>query len=333
MKETFRQGLFVISLDFELFWGVRDKRSLAEYRARLSEVPRVIKGLLGLFEKYRIHATWATVGALFLNSSEGFREQCPELLPGYEDENLCPYQYARNAECLEAEFHFAPRWIRVIADRHGQEVGTHTYSHFYCLEQGVTRESFVADISKAASVALEFGLPVRSLVFPRNQWREDFLEFLPELGIVCYRGNPSHSLYRGVSGGEERLWRRALRLLDTYVNLSGHHTFGPLNSGAAQLINIPASRFLRAYSQKMAWLDPLKRGRIVSSMHHAARNKEGFHLWWHPHNFGVGLQENLAFLEEILIEYQNLRDRYGMLSINMGEVAQGVMSGELLSRP
>jgi hypothetical protein len=33
-------------------------------------------------------------------------------------------------------------------------------------------------------------------------------------------------------------------------------------------------------------------------------------LWWHPHNFGADLNENVAFLVEILKHYAGLRDTY-----------------------
>ncbi len=56
----------------------------------------------------------------------------------------------------------------------------------------------------------------------------------------------------------------------------------------------------------------------------AARNNRLFHLWWHPHNFGVNLEQNLTFLTRVLNEYSGLRERYGMLSLTMSEVANRV---------
>ena len=35
-------GNFVISLDFELFWGVKDSKTLSEYRENLEQVHTVI---------------------------------------------------------------------------------------------------------------------------------------------------------------------------------------------------------------------------------------------------------------------------------------------------
>ena len=35
-------------------------------------------------------------------------------------------------------------------------------------------------------------------------------------------------------------------------------------------------------------------------MERAARSREIVHLYWHPHNFGVHLDENMSFLRAIL---------------------------------
>ena len=57
-------------------------------------------------------------------------------------------------------------------------------------------------------------------------------------------------------------------------------------------------------------------------MRHAAKHNLTFHLWWHPHNIGVRTEEHLAQLEEIFAYYQELKDRYGMESMTMGEAAE-----------
>jgi len=57
-------------------------------------------------------------------------------------------------------------------------------------------------------------------------------------------------------------------------------------------------------------------------MESAARRGESFHLWWHPHNFGTHLRENLAILDELLRFHVVLRDRYGVVPMTMGEVGE-----------
>jgi hypothetical protein len=85
--------------------------------------------------------------------------------------------------------------------------------------------------------------------------------------------------------------------------------------------NIPASRFLRPYSPRLAPLNGLKLKRITSDMTYAARNAKTYHIWWHPHNFGIHQEENIAFLEKILQHYEILNKKYGFASCTMTELA------------
>ena len=65
------KGKFVISLDFELMWGMRDKKTLEQYGENIIGVHAVIPRLLELFTSYNIEATFSTVGFLFFkNKSE-----------------------------------------------------------------------------------------------------------------------------------------------------------------------------------------------------------------------------------------------------------------------
>ena len=61
--------------------------------------------------------------------------------------------------------------------------------------------------------------------------------------------------------------------------------------------------------------------RIKRQMLHAAKNGLTFHLWWHPHNIGVRTAQHMAQLEEIFRYYAELKEKYGMESLNMREAA------------
>ena len=56
-------------------------------------------------------------------------------------------------------------------------------------------------------------------------------------------------------------------------------------------------------------------------MTHAAKHGLTYHLWWHPHNFGINIKENLAFLEKILVHYQKLSKKYVFRSVSMQQLA------------
>ena len=55
-------GTLIVSLDFELFWGMLDCSTLEAYQDHVLGGRKAIPQLLQIFEKYGIHATWATVG-------------------------------------------------------------------------------------------------------------------------------------------------------------------------------------------------------------------------------------------------------------------------------
>jgi hypothetical protein len=90
------------------------------------------------------------------------------------------------------------------------------------------------------------------------------------------------------------------------------------------IVLIPASRFLRPYAKKLAFLDSLKLYRIKKEMLHAAKEGKLFHLWWHPHNFGCYQDENFAGLIQILNYYKELNEKYGFISLSMCELSNNV---------
>ncbi len=77
-KEKF--GAFVISLDFEIHWGVRDyKPADGDYRQYLLGERQSVPAMLELFREFDVAATWATVGFLFANSKAELEKFKPEV--------------------------------------------------------------------------------------------------------------------------------------------------------------------------------------------------------------------------------------------------------------
>ena len=177
-------GKFVISLDFEIYWGVRDAVTLKEYEKNLLGVQKVIPELLELFEKYNIKATFATVGFLFFETKKGLLHNLPERKPVYHNANLSPYNHLNAVGENEKvdPFHFANKLIKQIADK-GQEIGSHSFSHYYCLEKGQTPEDFREDVWAAKTIAAKNGIELKSFVFPRNQYNEDYIKICRRNGL------------------------------------------------------------------------------------------------------------------------------------------------------
>src|SRR5882762_487190 len=255
------RGALVISLDFELHWGVRDKLSVADYRQNLVGARRAVPAMLELFTEFGVHATWATVGFLFFESKRELVEALPARRPAYVHHELSPYEALDGVGENERDdpFHFAPSLIRRIADTPHQEVGTHTFSHYYCLEAGQVDADFRADLEAAVAVArAKLGRRPESIVFPRNQVAPPYLGVCREVGLVAYRGNLAGWTYRARSEERESLFRRGVRLADAYVPLTGRNSEPLMTGTAATPVNIPASRYLRPYSVARRRLEPLR---------------------------------------------------------------------------
>ncbi|MDB5072717.1 MAG: polysaccharide deacetylase, partial [Candidatus Eremiobacteraeota bacterium] len=200
--------------------------------------------------------------------------------------------------------------IPLILDTPRQELSTHTFSHFYCLAEGVTAEAFRADLASARAIMQTVaGVTPRSIVFPRNEHNPAFDSILLESGITTYRGNPASWMWRP---GRNNLAARGGRLLDAYVPVAGMHTVRwkdiPQPNGT---YDVTASAFVRPNSRG------LRLRRLIATVRHAAKHGEVAHLWWHPHNFGVRTEENLQVVRAILVELSRCREEFGMQSLTM----------------
>lgn len=320
-----KKGLFIISLDFELLWGVRDKKTIESYGENIRGVRQVIPALLELFDRYGIHATFATVGFLFARNKEELLSFLPPVLPQYPVKRYSPYEngYLNGIGASEKEdlYHYGASLIEMIRQHPGQEIASHTFSHYYCLEDA-SLDSFEADMKAAKAIAASYNIDLKSVVFPRNQYSTEHIAVIKKLGFTSYRGNEQSYLYQPRKNEEQNKKIKALRLADSYLNFTGHHTFSMANQQGSDIVNIPASRFLRPYSPALKLFNGLRLHRIRQSLTHAAQQGEAYHLWWHPHNFGKNLKENLASLEVVLQHFKMLQERYGMQSRSMKEIAE-----------
>lgn len=318
-------GSLVISLDFEMMWGCHDWATTEGYgNSNIRNVRTVIDRILELFDKYGIHASFATVGLLFYSDKKDALSCLPKVKPSYIDANKSPYKdhYLSNIDEKDAELYFAKDIIYILKQHTNIEIGSHTFSHYYCWETGQTVDEFEADVEKMKEVSSNEDIDIQSIVFPKNQVSEKYLKLCAKYGIKNYRGNAA-KFFSKPKNRWEALKNRICRLLDAYINIGGF-TSVPYKEIDVQgnLVNIKASRFLRPYNPKLAFIEKLRLRRIKREIFYAAQNNEMYHLWWHPHNFGDNMNENLCFLENILKYYSKCHEKYGMQSYTMGEMAK-----------
>lgn len=321
-EKTLRPPAMIISIDFELQWGVLDRRPLdREQRNRLAVAREAVLETLDLFRVSSVHATWATVGLLFAGCREEAEHFLPPCRPHYQDKSLDPYAEAFASSARNGPYYFAPDLIARIAATPGQEIASHSFSHYYCLERGQGLREFAADLGSAVAIASHHGYRLGSYVFPRNQVNPLYLPALAQHGIAAYRAPQDSRPWRAQPFAEQRSsWKRALRLLDAYWNVLGNQTAAWPSSMAP--LRFVSSRYLRPCGPAMEGLARYHERRIRQQMKAAVERQQIFHLWFHPEDFAGAKRENLEQLRRIIWTFEEFRDRHGMVSLSMAEAAR-----------
>ncbi len=281
------RGTFTISIDLELAWGIWDKPSATYFRLCAEKEERIVDGLLAMFERYDVPATWAVVGRL-LERAERF-----------------PVETEHGDRIW-----YAPHLIeKVRASKSNQEVGSHSFEHVYFGQ--IDRARATDDIQGAKRVHDQHGLDFVSFVFPRNQ--VGHLDVLEQAGVRVFR-----SLDRGWfmdaakwGGG---VVGQAANLADKIVPVPPQ-VVEPLPSSAPGMVDLPSSTLLLARNGLRRLVTPLSvRVKNRLGLEAAKRQRKLFHLWFHPSNFYYETDRQLAVLESIVAGASRMRDR-GQLEI------------------
>ncbi len=318
-------GGFVISLDFELNWGVLSNSNVKAYWPNLHGARTAIPKLLDLFEEYGLACTWATTGLLFFDRRDHMLISLPNIRPEYRDKNLSSYNHLNPVGCSEESdpLHFGLSLINMIKDCPKQEIGTHTFSHYYCLDAGENSAPFKTDLDAARKAGAKEGVEFDSIVFPRNQVCDYALSICAQQGLTAFRGNAKGWAYSANGSSANWLPKRVFRLVDRYLPIGQDQSVEPVIENG--MVNVAASCFLRPYSPRLALFERLRIARIKRAMRRAAQNGRIFHLWFHPHNFGIHQDENFAVMREIAKEAVRLDREFGWPSRTMGDVAAQVL--------
>lgn len=310
MTGVLARGAFLLSIDTELAWGSVHNGQLRRRQAQFRLTRTCVTRLVGLLEKFQIHATWAVVGHLFL-------EQCqpvngvkhPEIIrPTY---GWFPGDWFDPDPCTQLEK--APYWYgrdivqQILNCKIKQEIGCHTFSHIRVGEPGCSRECFASELQACHLAAKKFGVTLESFVFPRNT--VGHLDVLSEYGFVSYRGEVVSQSSR-LPGVVRRLLRH---LAEAPTALPEEHK---------GLWNLPASMF---YPPPLGRTWPIAVAMMVHkakrTLHRAALERRTFHLWFHPFNLACHPDRLLGGLENIFAEVCRLRDAGLLDNPTMGELA------------
>ncbi|MCH2231587.1 MAG: polysaccharide deacetylase family protein, partial [Crocinitomicaceae bacterium] len=211
-------GIFCISLDFEKFWGLHDVADPDEVSVNLMKVSDIIKRKLEIFENKGIHATWATVGLLL--DENPIKTYSYKGKINYEIAEYSPYPLAEKYKKVEPSILSGVDEVKQILNTEHQELASHSFSHLYAIEKGIDRPAFIEDIDDMIYALSKFNSQATSIVFPRNQVNEEWLELLNSAGYKAFRGNQQNSLWSNESYSKESLVKRGRRWSDAYFGKS-----------------------------------------------------------------------------------------------------------------
>jgi peptidoglycan/xylan/chitin deacetylase (PgdA/CDA1 family) len=318
MKDEIKleNGIFIISIDFELAWGYVDKPLPLEMEKRISEEPEVVKELLNIFEEYNMPATWAVVGHLLETDCAWKNNQphsdFPRPVRQGEAEDWFAAHPLKGSPAERLWFDRAGMIETIKIDTVEHEIASHSYAHLIYNDSGLNPEAAEHDIKKAAAIHRANGFDFKTFVFPRN--KAGYLKKLKEAGISSYRGH-------------NRRWydrfplplSRVGHLADYF--LPGAKTVKPTREENG-LINIPDCLLLVSRNGFRKIVSP---GAMVkkakAGLRQAAMKKEIFHLWFHPFNFLFEKEKQFKILKDILTEAYAYREKGEIDIITMGEVA------------
>ncbi len=298
-------GYFTFSLDFELAWGTRHHADASRVWPCLDGTRYAIDGLLKLFERYEMPATWAVVGAMFIGGSQRH--------PWLSDSE---YAKVPTGDCRTQ-----PRWYaedileQLKSASPPQDIGCHTLTHMHVHDTLESRSQFDLELTRSAELFAELGLPpAKSFIFPKHFMAH--FDLLAKHGFTCFRSPESGWFERLPIGA----MRAAVRLL--WARLRMPPVIGHCWKTSDGLWEIPSSQYYPGFQNVGKWITPRDRvEKAKKGLDLAAQRKAIHHMWTHPFNLGVRTGELLDGLREIFEYADRLRER-GLLQFkSMAELS------------
>ena len=226
----------VISADLEMAWAWRyskkNEDAVALALQKAEQTRKNLPALLDLFDQFNVPVTWATVGHLFLegcNRPNGRAHPDLPRPPHFENEfwRYVQGDWLDGDPC--SDYHRDPAWYApdllrsILSAKVKHEVACHIFSHIDCSEGNCPPEVMDSELAQCQRLAGNFGISLRSFVFPGNL-TGNFIS-LKEHGFNAYRYEIGYQAYNLSGSGEDirgsRLHIRANSRRSSCLSLSG----------------------------------------------------------------------------------------------------------------
>jgi peptidoglycan/xylan/chitin deacetylase (PgdA/CDA1 family) len=299
-EKLFDQPIFIISLDTESVWGYvayLPSKAVSLMENDDTKGRGCIDILLNLFKKHNIPATWAIVGHLFLDHCE-----CEDGIPHRNMPRFKEDWYSADP-CTDIKrdpLYYGKDIVeKILSNRVEHEIGYHSFSHVVFSE--CSREVAEAEVKEGIKSAKEFGITLKSFVFPEN--KIGHVEVLKEYGFKIYRG--------------ENLGRYDLN--QSYLIRKFNGAIDKMIAPSAEpkwmdgIWEIPSSMMFCDPQIKFSVLPRAKIG-----LYRAIKSKKVFHIFLHPHDLLTypSLKDDL---DRFLGIVTKKRDKGKIKVVTMGE--------------
>ncbi|MDP2624840.1 MAG: polysaccharide deacetylase family protein [Candidatus Peregrinibacteria bacterium] len=303
-----KKGTFVLSLDLELKWGSFDHGAdLAKYG--FDRTRHYVNELLRMLNRYKIPTTFAIVGHLFLNNCDtkkGIKH--PEIIRA----NHTWYDQDWFSQDPSTDRAADPDWygddivekIRNASPEH--EIASHSFSHAIFGDSGCSEEAAASEIKACVKLAEEWGIELKSFVFPRN--KVGYLDILKEYGFTNYRGlDPTwFKFFKG------KMFRIGY-LLDFILMITPPCSDPILEKNG--LVNIPGSQIYLSRLGFRKYIPMwMRTKKVKKGIDRAIKEGKIFHFWFHPFNLCIDGEKMMEGLEEIF-KYVSKKREDGRLEV------------------
>lgn len=293
------QPVFIISLALESAWGYilfQQHKVLNWLKSDPQRAREAVGLLLGLFERYSIPATWATVGHLFLS-------------PGQEKELVSREMPQFNEGWLDWDFYTSlnsnPLYYgqdiidRILASPVKHEIGLHSFFHIPFSR--CSRQVAEVEVQLGIKAAQKFGINPKSFVFPGD-----------EVGHTETLKN-RFLIYRGTNAGRYQPTQGFLvrKANGAIAKVIASPVLPSWDDGIWQILS--STPF---YDHQLPFT-LLPRARL--GLFRAMRTNKIFHITLHPHD--LFYQRPAKDLEKFLALVARQRERGKLEVMTMGALA------------
>ena len=273
----------LISLDFELGWGVaesgqwREREEAGVYRV----LRPAIRRLLDALDSYDAKVIWAIVGGMLQKRSEGEFDH----LPGALAQALRTFVSEADGESVDAR----DLMDMVEASRTRHQIASHSYSHARFSYPGYDLAGKTQDLKLSCDAMRERGHEIDALVFPINHSGD--YEALAANNFRIARVSPDEPRFASVRP-LNKFYYRTIATPPPVVERTNAQ--GIVEHAGSLLFLWPEGRVSGVRRHFVA-------RRARQGLHHVAEHGGSMHLWFHPFDMvsTPGMESKLhAFLRD-----------------------------------